>query len=109
MTTSLELAIGHAVDASSVEALRDHIRGIPLAPRRLDLECGTVRSIDPVGAALLWLLCTELERSVGTHITLTHLPPSVAQRLRSHPLLRYIAFGEELFQDPFCSPLPSNR
>lgn len=97
------------MDAPSVEALRAHIRSIPLAPSRLSLECRAVRAIDPVGAALLWLLCWELEQGVGTRISLTHLPPVIVQKLRSHPLHKYVTFGEELFQDPFDSPLPSNR
>lgn len=108
-TPPLALELGQAVDAAAVDELRSHIRRITIAPRRLDLDCATVQTIDPVGAALLWLLCTELERSVGTCIRLVHLPVQVAQKLRSHPLSHYVAYGDELFQDPFYSPLPSNR
>ena len=101
--------LGDWINAASVEELRAHIRGITIAPRRLNLACGSVQSIDPVGAALLWLLCTELERTVGTRITLVHLHTSVAQKLRSHPLQHYVAYSDDMFQDPFHSPLPSNR
>lgn len=101
--------LGDWIDAASVEDLRTHLRGITIAPRRLNLACGSVQGIDPVGAALLWLLCTELERSVGTHITLVHLHPAVAQKFRTHPLHHYVAYGDDMFQDPFHSPLPSNR
>jgi hypothetical protein len=101
--------LGDWIDAAAVDGLRDHLRGITIAPRRLNLACASVQGIDPVGAALLWLLCTELERSVGTHITLIHLHPSISQKLRSHPLHHYVAYGDDMFQDPFHSPSPSNR
>jgi hypothetical protein len=111
MTTSLRsvFAIDQVVNASAVAELRRHVRGMTLAPRRLDLDCGTVHSMDPVGAALLWLLCVELERSVGTHVRLVNLPVPVLQRLRSHPLNHYVVYGDDMFQDPFNAPLPSNR
>ena len=80
-----------------------------LSPRRLNLECGTVHAVDPVGAALLWLLLTELERRGGPRMRLVNLPLPVAQRLRSHPLSHYVVFGEEMFHDPFSPALPSNR
>jgi hypothetical protein len=101
--------LGDWIDAASVDDLRAHLRGITIAPRRLNLECGSVQGIDPVGAALLWLLCTEMERTVGTYLTLVHLHPSVAQKLRSHPLQHYVAYGDDMFQDPFHSAAPSNR
>jgi hypothetical protein len=101
--------IGDRIDATAVDELRSHLRGITIAPRRLNLACGSVMAIDPVGAALLWLLCTEMERTVGTHIRLVHLHPAVTQKLRSHPLLHYVVYGEDIFQDPFATPLPSNR
>lgn len=107
MTMVLEL--GQSIDGPSLQDLRQHLRRITVAPRRLSLDCGPVRIIDPVGAALLWLLCVETERTTGTRISLMDLSPSVAQRLRSHPLLEYQAGGEELFQDPFVSPRPSER
>ena len=64
MTISLRSAytLDHVVDAIAVEELRAHIRGMTTAPRRLDIDCGTVQAVDPVGAALLWLLCNELVR-----------------------------------------------
>ena len=104
-----QYALDHVVDAASVEGLRTHIRSIALPPRRLDLECGAVHAVDPVGAALLWLLCTELERRGGTHMRLVNLPVPVAQRLRSHPLSHYVVYGEEMFHDPFSTAVPSNR
>jgi hypothetical protein len=97
------------IDATAVNTLRHHLRGITIAPRRLDLDCHSVRAIDPVGAALLWLLCKDLERRVGTYTRLVHLALRVAQKLRSHPLSEYVVYGDELFQDPFASPTPSNR
>ena len=101
--------LGDWINAASVDELRSHIRGITIAPRRLNLACGTVQGIDPVGAALLWLLCKELERSVGTHVRLVHLALPVAQKLRGHPLSLYVVYGDEMFQDSFPSPTPSNR
>lgn len=106
-TTLLEM--GQTIDGASLHELRRHLRRIPLAPRRLNIDCGSVRHIDPVGAALLWLLCVETERTTGTRISLIGLAPAVVQRLRSHPLLEYVSGSEELFQDPFNSPRPSQR
>jgi hypothetical protein len=31
------------------------------------------------------------------------------QQLRNHPLSRYLSAGEELFEDPFASSVPSTR
>jgi hypothetical protein len=97
----LVFPLGSVIDAAAVEELREHLRGIPIAPRRLNLACGSIQSIDPVGAALLWLLCADMERTVGTHVRLVHLPLPVTQKLRSHPLSHYLVFGDEMFQDPF--------
>jgi hypothetical protein len=33
----------------------------------------------------------------------------LAHQLRSHPLRHYLITGDEIFQDPFHSPLPSGR
>ena len=111
MTTSLRSAFRFetVVNATAVEKLRSHVRTMTLAPRRLDLECGAVQAVDPVGAALLWLFCVDLERKVGTRVRLMNLAVPVSQRLRSHPINHYVVYGDELFQDPFHSPLPSNR
>ena len=111
MTTSLRSAytLDHVIDAIAVEEFRAHIRGMTTAPRRLDLNCATVQAVDPVGASLLWLLCTELARREGTRIRLVNLPVPVGQKLRSHPLSLYRVYGDELFQDPFYSPSASNR
>ena len=108
-STTIRLPLGESIDSSALEGLRSHLRKIPLAPRRLSLDCAPVRGIDPVGAALLWLLCIETERTIGTRISLVDLPPAIVQRLRNHPLLEYVSGGDELFEDPFASSQPSAR
>jgi anti-anti-sigma regulatory factor len=107
--TTLSLSLGTTLDPTTVSTLRQKLGLVMVAPRQLYLDCATVRSVDPVGAALLWQLCGELERSVGTKVTLVHLSTTASYRLRNHPLAKYVAQGEELFQDPFGSTLPSNR
>ncbi len=101
--------MGEVIDGQSLEGLRGHLRKIPIAPRRLSIDCGPVRSVDPVGAALLWLLCLETERSTGMRINLIDLPRVLVQRLRHHPLLEYVGGGDDIFADPFASNQPSAR
>jgi anti-anti-sigma regulatory factor len=105
----ISLELRYAIDAAGVDDLRRQIRQIGVAPRRLCIECGSVGSIDPVGAALLWLLCIDTERNVGTRMILSDIPAALVARLRTHPLLSFIASGEELFMDPFRATSDSQR
>lgn len=106
---ALRLPLNGTVDGRSVQTLRQHLRKIAVAPRRLSLDCGSLQTIDPVGAALLWLLCLETDREMGTRITLLDVPQAICQKLRGHPLSEFLPSGEEIFQDPFFSPAPSRR
>ena len=102
-------ALHHSIDSASVEELRRDLRRLTVAPETLPIACDQVAALDPVGAALLWLLCRNVEESVGTRIRLTGLGEQLTQKLRSHPLQDFLAVGEELFADPFGSRPPSQR
>lgn len=99
----------HAIDAAGVDRLRQYHSTFLVAPRVLPVECETVRVLDPVGVALLWLLCQELDESVGTRVVLIGLDQDLRQKIRSHPLHESLATSDELFNDPFGSSLPSQR
>ena len=104
----IQLSLEGVIDPASINRLRQTLLCLTVAPRII-LDCGSVTRVDPVGAALLWQFCGELEREFGSVVSLFNLPPSASYRLRSHPLIRYVTIGEELFQNPFEAPLPSNR
>lgn len=105
--TTFELL--HSIDGASVEGLRRHLNRQVVAPPSLHVACDRVTALDPVGAALLWMLCRNVEQSVGTRIRLTGMGQDLIQRLRSHPLQEFLVVGEELFSDPFGSRPPSQR
>ena len=105
--TTFELC--HSIDSASVDGLRRDLNGLVVAPPSLRIACDRVTALDPVGAALLWLLCQNVEQSVGTRIRLTGMGQELVQRLRSHPLQDFLAVGEDLFSDPFGSRPPSQR
>jgi anti-anti-sigma regulatory factor len=98
-----------ALDAGSVDHIRQHVKRSVIAPPLLRLDCRQVQVVEPVGAALLWLFCREMQRDFGTQVRLTGLSQFLAQKLRSHPLHDYFRTGEEIFEDPFGTPLPSQR
>lgn len=97
------------IDAAGIRRLRQALAGFMVAPRVFRLDCHEVRSIEPVGAALLWQLCHELDQTIGTRLRLVGVNQLLAQKLRTHPLLGYFAIGEEIFADPFESPEHSRR
>ena len=107
--TIAEFELPGAIDGAAVEALRRDVRTLAVAPQHLRVSCDRVGSIDPVGAALLWLLCHNLEDSAGTRIRLDGLRVDLIHRLNSHPLRQFVAVDEELFSDPFGSRPPSAR
>lgn len=106
MTT---LKLQHAIDSDSVESLRRDFNGLMVAPQSVRVDCDRVMNLDPVGAALLWLLCQNVQQSLGTRVRLTGLNEELAQKLRSHPLQDFLTTGEEIFEDPFASPQQSTR
>lgn len=78
-------------------------------PRRSGVACDRVMVLDPVGAALLWLLCQRVQQSAGTRIQLTGLSEELTLKLRTHPLQDFVRTGEEIFEDPFASSQQSGR
>ena len=101
--------VGRELDLSSVSQLRARLQDTVVAHSRVLVDCTAVHAIEPVGAGLLWQLAVELEQRFGGTIRLIHLSFPMMNRLRNHPLKRYVSVGEELFQDPFFSPDPSHR
>lgn len=97
------------ISAGGVESLRQSLQRVPLAPRVLHIDCSPVTGVDPVGAALFWLLCAETEQGLGTRVELLGLPEDVAHMLRLHPLLEYRAGDDTMFQDPFDAGRDSAR
>ncbi len=97
------------ISAGGVESLRQSLQRVPLAPRILRIDCSGISGVDPVGAALFWLLCAETEQGLGTRVELLGLPGDVCRMLRLHPLLEYRAGDETLFQDPFDAGIDSGR
>lgn len=75
----------------------------------LTLDASHVDRIDPVAAALLWLLCRETEIQHAVRVQLEQLPPPLQVQLRNHPLQAFTSTEEDLFQDPFPGFSPSAR
>lgn len=99
----------HAIDSAGVDRLRDDLGRLVVAPRSLRVPCDRVTGLDPVGVALLWLLCRNIEQTLGTRIRLTGMAEDLVLKLRSHPLQEFLSTGEEIFQDPFASQRESDR
>ena len=106
-TASFELR--PVIDGAGVDRLRRALGRLVIAPRVFRVACDRVTALDPVGVSLLWLLCHNLEESVGTRIQLTGLEARLALKLRSHPLQDFLSTGEEIFSDPFAFALESGR
>ena len=90
-----------ALSSTAVERLRRQVCRVPVAPLRLVVDCSGIAAADPVGAALLWRYCADLEVSVGTRIQLCELAEGLRTVLRGHPLRDFIAGDEDLFLDLF--------
>lgn len=95
------------LDSAAVSAVRGHAALHPSA-YTLIIEADQVARVDPVGVLRLWDFC--IEQSVrGVKVELLHLHPSLAHRLRAHPLMNYINDDERLFVDPFGNFEASRR
>lgn len=105
--TQFELT--HAIDSASVDGLRRALHRLDAAPPSVRVACDRVMVLDPVGAALLWLLCQRVQQSAGTRIQLTGLSEELTLKLRTHPLQDFVRTGEEIFEDPFASSQQSGR
>jgi len=97
------------IDGAGVDRLRRAFDRLMVAPRAIRVACDRVTGLDPVGVALLWLLCRNVEQSVGTRIRLTGMAEDLGQKLRTHPLQEYLSTGEEIFEDPFATQRESHR
>ncbi len=104
----LHLVLPAEVEPRLVRRLRATLDG-QAALTRLTLDASHTRRIDPVGAALLWLLCRDAEVRERLTIEIIALPGDLLVQLRSHPLQRFVATDEEIFQDPFRGLPDSTR
>ena len=99
----------HAIDSAGVDRLRADLGRLIVGPGALRIRCDRVTTLDPVGAALLWLLCRNIHQTIGTRIRLTGMAEDLVLKLRSHPLQEFLSTGEEIFEDPFASQGQSDR
>jgi ABC-type transporter Mla MlaB component len=104
----LYLVLPAEVDPRLVRRLRGTLESQP-GLTRLTLDAGHARRIDPVGAALLWLLCRDVQVRQHLEIEISGVSPELLVQLRSHPLQRFIATEEEIFRDPFRGMIDSTR
>jgi hypothetical protein len=91
-----------------VDALKQRL-GAEGDVTRLVIDAGRVGRLDPAGAIRLWKALSDFSRDRGATVELLHLKPSLALRLRRHPLLAFIGTDDSLFADPLDSPRDSER
>lgn len=101
--------MGAELTVDSVGDLRARHQDAGIAPSLIKIDCARVERIDPVAALLLHRFVRDVEGQFGSRVSLTHLSVPLMQQLRHHPLSRYLGAGEELFEDPFASSVPSTR
>ena len=111
MTTALpptpaRLELRGPLDAGAVDWLRRRLAAVDVPDPTI--RCEGVTAVDPVGAACLWLLCLDLDRA-GRTVRLAALPARFARRLRLHPLAGFLDREDEVFADPFRTPVGSRR
>ncbi len=105
-STRAAIQLRGPLDTSAVSHLLDHISRDPGAAEVI-VDCSGVSSVDPVGAARLWILGRELE-GMGRIFRLLALPERFLRRMRLHPLIRYAELDDAIFTDPFA-PAVSSR
>lgn len=88
--------------------LRERLRSLPPAQRYVVIDCARVSEVEPVGAAMLWRLCIDLDTR-GVRVRVADLPTRFSWRLRKHPVLSFAGSEDELFQDPFAGAVESAR
>lgn len=93
------LVLRGPLDTNAVTWLLDRLSANP-DTRHVVLDCSGVSSVDPVGAARLWMLGQRMEQA-GRHFRLLALPEHFLRRLRLHPLLRFTEREDPVFTDPF--------
>lgn len=93
------LVLRGPLDTTAVTFLLDRMSTIPDA-EHVVLDCSGVSSVDPVGAARLWMVGQRLEEA-GRGFRLLALPERFLRRLRMHPILRFAEREDAVFTDPF--------
>lgn len=93
------------LDNSAVSELLDRISSTPDASEVV-VDCSGISSVDPVGAARLWILGRELE-GMGRIFRILSLPERFLRRMRLHPLIRYAELDDAIFTDPFAQAMSS--
>lgn len=88
------------LDTGAVTHLLDRINSTP-DTHEFVVDCSGVSSVDPVGAAKLWMIGRELE-GTGRMLRLLSLPERFLRRMRLHPLIRYAELDDAVFTDPFA-------
>jgi ABC-type transporter Mla MlaB component len=107
-TGLLTLVVRGPLDPTAVEHIRRQVARLPENITRLRLDCSGLSALDPVGVAAVWRLCEE-SRHRGVGVRMDDVPPHLARRLRSHPVMAFISVDPDPFQDPFASLAPSLR
>ena len=93
------LVLRGPLDTTAVSFLLDRMSMIPDTEQVL-LDCSGVSSVDPVGAARLWMVGQRLEEA-GRRFRMLALPERFLRRLRLHPILRFAELEDAMFTDPF--------
>lgn len=110
MTTQLApamaptLVLRGPLDTVAVTWLLDRMSR--LTADRVVLDCSGVSSVDPVGAARLWMVGQRLEEA-GKRLRVLALPERFLRRLRHHPLLRFAEQEDAVLTDPFGAVVSS--
>lgn len=95
------VALNGPLDTDAVSHLLDSVRDLPDAAEVV-IDCSGVSTIDPVGAARLWIVGRELE-GAGRVLRLLSLPERLLRRLRMHPIIRFAELHDAVFTDPFAA------
>jgi ABC-type transporter Mla MlaB component len=101
------LSLRGPIDATCAGHLRVQVQALEAAHWTRAVCCAGVSAIDPVGIHLLWQLCAESDAR-GVRLRLDDFPLRFLHRLRLHPITDFIG-GDDVFQDPFGTTLPSER
>lgn len=104
-----DLALDGTLDHAAVTQLTTQLLAASQLPLDIHVRCDGLATVEPDGAARLWLLLHQLESERGHRIRLLGLPDGLARQLRSHPLAPYVVSEEELFRDPFTAGDSSAR
>jgi anti-anti-sigma regulatory factor len=93
------LVLRGPLDTTAVSFLLDRMSTIP-ETEQVVLDCSGVSSVDPVGAARLWMAAQRLEEA-GRRFRMLALPERFLRRLRLHPIMKFADLEDAVFTDPF--------